>query len=260
MIGIIASQFDTDALNFLNRAVITNFTQRLAINYFVQELKRNNLWTKFHALYPIVGGNATAHSKNLIADTFNLTFSGTWTHSSDGMLPDGTSAFANTNLTPSTTMSLNSSSIGVYSRTATITNNGVDIGVTSSDSGIDNRLQMQIAGTTLIVATRVNNLGNLGSNNTAITNTQGLFIASRNSPTTYTNYRNSTNLGSAILNSFARPTRPIYLGASNSLGIATVFSTRQLGLAFVSTGLTAGEVSTLYTIVQAFQNILGRAV
>ena len=265
MIGISASQFDTNALSFLNIASITNPTERLAINYLVFNLKLNNLWTKFHALYPIIGGTATSHSFNLINPlntdaAFRLVFSGTWTHSSNGMLPNGTSAFANTFLIPSTTMTLNSSAIGIYSRTITITNNGVDIGVISLDSVNDNRLVMQVAGTVSSMSTRVHNLGSGGANSTAITNTQGLFVASRNSSTSYTNYRNSTNLGSATINSFERPTRVIYIGAQNSNGVAQVFSTRQLAFAFISTGLTAEEVSTLYTIVQQYQTILGRAV
>lgn len=261
MIGIIHSQFDQDATRFLNDAVITDPTQRLAINYLARELKLNSLWTKFSALYPVVGGNATAHSKNLITNTYNLTFYGVggWTHSSTGMLPNGTTGYALTGLIPSAVLALNSTSTGFYSRTATPapTVTGVQIGC---GSGSD-RIGMQIIRDTapsFTISTRINTSGAILTN--TITSSQGLFTTSRTASNLTTNYRNATSLGSNTAVSTALPTVELCIGATNTAGVISAYSSRELALVYVSAGLTAGEVSTLSTIVQQYQTILSRAV
>jgi hypothetical protein len=259
MIGIIHSQFDQDATRFLNDASITNPTQRLAINYLARELKLNSLWTKFSALYPVVGGNETAHSKNLISNTFNSTFFGGWTHSSTGMLPNGTTGYALTGLIPSAVLSLNSTSTGFYSRTATPapTVTGVQIGCGS----LSDRIGMQIIRDTapsFTISTRINTSGTILTS--AITSSQGLFTTSRTASNLTTNYRNATSLGSNTAASTALPTVELCIGATNTAGVISAYSSRELALVYVSAGLTAGEVSTLSTIVQQYQTILSRAV
>ncbi|MFY7885673.1 MAG: hypothetical protein ACOVOV_12625, partial [Dolichospermum sp.] len=81
-------------------------TERNAINDLVINLKNANIWTKFFALYPIIGSTATSQKFNLKnpADTnaaYRLAFIGGWTHSSNGALPNGTNAYANTFLSTS---------------------------------------------------------------------------------------------------------------------------------------------------------------
>ena len=99
--GQYAPSNDPDAQAFINAAGITGTTQQSAINTLVVSLKANNIWTKFDAIYPMVGGTATTHKFNLKnpADTnaaYRLSFVGGWTHSSTGALPNGTNAYADT--------------------------------------------------------------------------------------------------------------------------------------------------------------------
>ena len=60
------STFDGDAVNFINVAGIVNTTQKNALNTLVKDLKSTNLWTKFYAIYPVLGGTAYSHKYNLI--------------------------------------------------------------------------------------------------------------------------------------------------------------------------------------------------
>jgi len=113
---------DPDAQAFITAAGITDPTQQGAINTLVVDLKGYSIWTKFKAIYPIVGGTASQHKYNLkdprdLDAAFRLTFATGWTHSSTGMLPNGASAFANSFLIPNTTLTLNSTHISYYSRT-----------------------------------------------------------------------------------------------------------------------------------------------
>ena len=99
--------FDADAQAFITAAAITDSTQQNAINTLVLALKGYSIWTKFKAIYPIVGGTASQHKYNLkdprdLDAAFRLTFATGWTHSVNGMLPNGTTAFADTKLIPST--------------------------------------------------------------------------------------------------------------------------------------------------------------
>jgi hypothetical protein len=108
-----------DAQAFITAAGITDPTQQSAIITLVADLKGYSIWTKFKAIYPIVGGIASSHAVNLkTPGTFNLTYAVGVTHSSTGMIGNGTSRYANTQLTPSTLpLTLNSTHYGYYSRT-----------------------------------------------------------------------------------------------------------------------------------------------
>jgi len=106
---------DVDAQAFITAANITNGIQKIAIYRLVTDLKGYGIWTKMKALYPVVGGTAASHAVNLkIPGTYNLTFTAGWVHSSTGMLPNGTSDYADTSLIPSTALSLNNVHISVY--------------------------------------------------------------------------------------------------------------------------------------------------
>ncbi len=112
---------DPDAQAFITAASITDPTQQSAINQLVVDLKGYSIWTKFKAIYPIVGGSASSHKFNLkdprdLDAAFRLTFSSGWTHSANGMLP--TNAFADTKFSMlNSGLSLNSAHLSYYSRT-----------------------------------------------------------------------------------------------------------------------------------------------
>jgi hypothetical protein len=71
------------------------------------------------ALYPNVGGTATTHKFNFVnpADTdaaFRVVFNGGWTHNSSGATSNGTNAYADTFINPTTHYSGNTITWGTY--------------------------------------------------------------------------------------------------------------------------------------------------
>lgn len=108
---------------FFTRASISDDTQKNAINTFVSTLKGASLWEKFYAIYPFVGGNSTAHSKNLIADEYNITDSGSWatggvTHDADGITGVvASSGYGDTNFNFAAESNRDDASIYVYCKT-----------------------------------------------------------------------------------------------------------------------------------------------
>jgi hypothetical protein len=229
----------------------TDTTILNALNTFEAGLIANSLTGKFNAIYPFVGGDSTKHTFNFInTATFALTFTGGWTHAATGALPNGTNAFANTGLAPSTTLSLNDAHLSAYLRTNT--NAGIDVGcaITANTTQLGGRLTG-------------NYFGNINqSSNSIVANaiSTGHYLASRTAVTTNNGYKNGASILASTVVSTIRPTTNLYLGARNSNGTADNYSARELAFASVGSGLTAGEASTLYTLIQAMQTSLFRNV
>ncbi len=122
--------FDADAQAFITAAGITDATQQQAINTLVVDMKGYGIWTKMKAIYPFVGGTATTHKYNLkdprdLDAAFRLSFNGGWTHSSNGALPNGSNAYADTYFSQLNGFdSVSSASIGAYIRTDSSSNSG----------------------------------------------------------------------------------------------------------------------------------------
>ena len=125
------TSFDPDAQLFITNAAITDPTQQNAINGLVTSLKGYGVWTKMKALYPFVGGTASQHKFNLKnpLDTnaaYRLTFSGGWTHNSNGISGNAINTTSSTFLVANSVLTAANGSLSVYCRN-TINENGYDI-------------------------------------------------------------------------------------------------------------------------------------
>jgi hypothetical protein len=247
---------DADASAFITAAAITDATQQSAINTLVTGLKTDGIWTKMKAIYPFVGGTATTHKYNLkdprdLDAAFRLTFSGGWTHSVTGATPNGVNAYANTFLNPTTSLSVNSHSFGIYSKTNNTTGARV-YGVLSTPS-----IYMQ----------NDLNTGNFASGTVGTiisytaSPTTGLLLSTRTAANLYKAFRNNTLLGTNTFNNTSISNGIFYLATRNDFGLASSnFMNHQHAFAFLSDGLTDAEASNLYTKVQAYQTTLSRQV
>jgi hypothetical protein len=250
------SSLDPDAQAFITAAAITDGTQKTAINSLVVDLKGYGIWTKMKALYPFVGGTAASHKWNLKnpLDTdaaYRLTFSGGWTHSATGALPNGTNTYADTFLIPNNAQSVNSNSIGAYSGNVSNATERVIMG------SYDISTMSILFNTSTFLGTRFN----LNIISSAISGDSGLLMASRTSANVSTLYKNSTSLATGATNGASLSTYKIYLGNMNFGGsLNSQYSINQLRLAFMADGFDSTEQANLYTAVQAFQTSLSRQV
>ena len=250
--------YDADAQAFITAAGITDLTQKNAINQLVLDLKGYSIWTKFNALYPFVGGTATTHKFNLKnpLDTdaaFRLVFSGGWTHSATGVLPNGTNAFADTKLIPNTVLAQNSFSFGFYSRT-NIDALIVDIGSVGSNGVY-----------TLLFSRYLNAIYNAINSSityttSANTDSKGLYVGNRTASNIIKNYKNGSLLTTGTTASTGNNNGNIYLGAYNNNGSVQYPSSREFAFASIADGFSDTEVSNFYTAVQTFQTTLSRNV
>lgn len=247
---VFAATIDSDAQAFITAAGITDSTQQSAINTLVVSLKGYNIWTKFKAIYPIVGGVASSHAVNLkTPGTYNLTFATGVTHSSTGMLSNGTSGYADTFLNPSSILSLNSTHISFYSGTNT-NNTTIEIG-----TGLSDGLFIE-ARTSGISYYRINSTTLLQHNDA---NSLGFYVANRTASNIANAWKNGVKQITSTGASTSLPVNNIFLLALNN-SIAQYFTTKQCRFSTIGDGLSDTEAANFYTAVQAYQTTLGRQV
>ena len=229
----------------------TDLTILGALNTLETDLTTYGLTAKMKALYPFVGGTSTKHSYNFVnTAAYQLSFVGGWTHSSNGALPNGTNAYADTGIKRNV-MAANSAAFGVYIRN---NNNDLraDIGVTDANwntlvSGVIysaiNSSNPRLLGAT---ATSV------GFTHASLTSASSFHRVYRNGALFATDNEASSGTNGTTLN--------FYIAAQNNGGSAIWYSNKQLALTFLSDGLNATEAANFYTAVQAFQTTLSRQV
>jgi hypothetical protein len=257
-----ATGCDADAVAFLAAAGITDATITSAICTLVTTMKADGTWAKCSAIYPMVGGTATTHKFNLKnpLDTnaaFRLSFSGGWTHSANGALPNGTNSFANTFFNPSANASQNSHHISYYSRSntnSTLATAEIEIGAISSSN----------VGTILEIRTSNITYFKINSGNPFIsaadTDSRAYYIGNRTASNIVNGWRNSTKIVTGSTASSALVNLNYNLGAVNVNGSNINISRKQCAFASIGTGLTDSEALALYNSIQAMQTTLSRQV
>lgn len=267
--------YDSDALAYFTaNTTITSTEDKNAINTFYLGLKSDGIYTKMKAMYLPIWGSADTSKWNLKnpLDTnaaFRLTFSTGWTFSSGGMLPNGTSAYANTNLTPSTApLTLNNTHLSFYSRTTGNLGN-VDIGqlwvnggaqayglYSSSGRNTDNNM------------VAANNSSDANRIIVAQTNASGLFVNTRTSTSSFKYFQNNilkgsnSNVNTSVYQGLGQ--NSILLSALNYFADTNVpqnqiinYSAKQCSFASIGDGLTDAQVSNLYSRVNTLMTYFG---
>lgn len=254
---------DSDAQAFINAANITDQTQKDAINQLVLDLKSANIWTKMHAVYPMIGGSASSHKWNLkdprdLDAAYRLTFAGGWTHSSTGALPNGTNAYADTYLNTLANLSSTSFSMGTYLNSALISNRyhlGVSGGTASTV------ISMRNSNTATKISYVQSSVLSLQKGSLTTTSNQGFWALSKRSDSDRTMIcSDGTFVSNTSASGLSNPSLNIYIGAHNVTGIASSFDTMSHAFDFISSGLIDAELTNLRTAIINFQTTLGRNV
>jgi hypothetical protein len=257
----IAQILDGNANTYLiNSTNDVNATFKSAINQFVIDLKTNNLWSKMNRIYPFLGGTSSKCATDLVTGV-NGTFSGTFTYSANGPLPNGTNAFFDTGFN-ATSLTANSNHLSFDS----FTNNAVaidyDMGVATNGTAGTNLLDMFLRRSNGTVAL---DAGNFPSGRVSSTSTDSIayFVGSITAINDRRIFRNATQLNistTSFAQTFANGN--IYVFALNDLTPpfmgANPFGSKGSKLATIGAGLTAAEVTTLQTIRSTFQTAVSR--
>jgi hypothetical protein len=252
---------DADAQAYINRVytaggTLTN-TEATAVNQLTIDMKASNVWTSMKAVYPMIGSSAAACAQNLKSSSFTGTFTSGWTFASTGVTPNGTSAYFNTTLIPSTSLSVNSTHQSIYLNTNNVATSAdpVDMGSFSSVAQAITLNQSSLAG--LIFGTR--NLGNFISTTQATR--QGFGITSKTSATLTTLYKNGTSVVSGNSGG-TLPSFNVYIGNLNFMGLPYPqgYTNNKIAFSSIGDGLDNTQASDFYTNVQTFNTTLSRQV
>lgn len=267
--GIICSSlgvvvYDTDALAYITNANITDSTQKSAVNELFLDFKSAGIYTKMTAFYPMLGGNAFSHKFNAkdprdLDAAYRLSFVGGWNHTTTGALPNGTTGYANTFITPLNNLT-SLSHMSFYSRTDST--NYYMLGVQDDQTAIG--AQMYLEGNKTIDYYSCSNVDASGITISS-TSTTGMYIVSRTTNQSLKAYKNGTLVGSNVSASFGyRANIRLYLCGSNyrnSGGTNTIFyGNKECAFASIGSGLTDAEALALRTAVQKFNTTLGRNI
>jgi hypothetical protein len=252
------TNYTTRTTAFATATGITDTTILNALNTFDTGLISNGLDTKMKALYPFVGGTANTHKYNFMNPTnFQITWNGGVSHSSSGVLFNGTNGYANTNFNQLSNMSLNNQGLTTY-------NNLVDASsVVFGYSGIFN------AGISVAHVGFINNNGNIttrmsstgGTPLTHNVNYNGMVTGNRTLSNQEKLYKNGVLVSTSSNNSTSLQNFNYYIGALNNAGSGILYPYNvRKSLFAIHEGLTDVEASTFYNLVQAFQTSLSRQV
>lgn len=253
--------FNNYSSHYMSRVVLNGGTTPAVLVQWAIDRLSEDFYSGFFpqkplAVYPFYGGNAASHALNLfsVRDKYTITWSGTVTHSSNGMTGDGAGGVGLSDINPAAAIPTPVSyCYGIYCRT----NTAADV----YDCGLS------ITGNVLLIRCRtvagnaVGRAGGPGANDmsVAVAASTGLFTVQRQSSSAASVFRNGTLIQSSALTWSSVPAAwSIAFGGAAGLGTT---SARNLALGFVAPRhQTAAESATLYNNVQAFQTTLARNV
>lgn len=260
------SSVDPDAQAFITAAGITDPTQQSAINTLVVDLKSDGLWTKMMAIYPLVGGTASSQKYNLkdprdLDVAYRLTFGGGWSHGSFGIAGNFTNTYADTHI-----LNYNLGQIGAYVTNGT---NAYYGGRYALDYQFDVTNLFPNIQTIYEGGYQVGYFSNTTDGNDYMFTFNGFLglTSISGGDGTAKSYLNGSLIADIIPSANPSPL-PISLWfGSSHLGYNMAnpsyefYSDQTYAFCFVtSLTLNSTENSNLYSIVQAYQITLGRAV
>jgi hypothetical protein len=266
-----ATGFDAESIAFASSAGITNDEQIGAIDFLVKQLKEKGLWDKIYTIYPIIGGSATSHKFNLKSplDTdaaYRLNFTGGWTHAATGMTANGTTAYADTFLNISSSVSnfATDHHMAMYLRTQQPSaGDGWHIGVGDTSSG--NPLYgLAIRRFASNQNDRIYDMGNISGNGRISDTTldaMGFYIGSKTASNAQALYRN----GSSILSSTSSVTGTasngtIHIGSMNPTAGSRLYLQGEFAMISIGQGLNSTQAQDLSNIAHAYNSLLNRQV
>ena len=257
--------YQAETVAFMSAIGSTDTTITNAIDALIVGLKSANLWAKFDAIYPLVGGTIDTVKYNLVNpqntdSAFRLNLIGGWTVDNNGIVGNGVNTHGNTYYTPAThaPAGLNDAHISIYSRTSNA-QNGVDFGAYSRQAGTG--AIIDAFNFTVHYAAQIY-LGLNSANTSAgtyVTPTTGLYVMNRRNSANVELYRRGTILYTTALSSQLLCSRNLVLGARNDNGTIMFSTNRQYAFASIGKALTPAENATFAALVDAFQTALNRA-
>jgi hypothetical protein len=227
-------------------------TRMVQINTLIGSLISGGVWTKFDAFYMLAAADAQSSLLNWVSTSYNLTAVNSPAFVADrGYTGDGSTSYLDTNFNPTTAVGAkfvqDSAHNGIWSRTNL--NNG---GASSNDAGA---LSSQIARQAAVSG---NALGRANTGSGILIGAgayPGHMCWSRTAAAVWEGYAQGVDSGGGTDASAAITNANMRLLSFNG----AAFGVNQLAVGHMGSGLSAAEVSALYTAVRAYLQAIGAA-
>lgn len=253
---LITRPFDRDSASYFARAGALSLGQRQRIDRLVFRVKKSlgliNLADGFDGFWLLANETSAAAYKNAAKDDHHGTAHGTVTFTAiQGVAGNGTDGYLSMDYFPSTdavSWSINSMHASVYVRNAR-TDNATVMSVSSrvaTPSAIE--LGPRVTGNTIL---RANDNG-AGTVTPAQGSTSGFWIVNRSAAGAVQKYRNQTTLTATTDASVSVPTAELVIGARNTAGTISLFSTDQHAFASIGRSLSAAEQAAFQRHVEDY--------
>lgn len=252
------SPFQAETRKYFDSLVANGFTvdsaKFKAIDTFIRDMKgfsnpsyaTSNIMTKMKVFYPFYGATAVYNSFNLInSATYKMTWVGSPTHNTTGVVFNGSSQYGNTGYQSAT----------VYDRNMTI-----DISAFSGSGWLcgvfaSNVWGVQINATTYkVVALGLNTLVGTSSLGTGLSQ----YDMDVKDNTTASFYSNGVSASTTTPTTLPAASWNIYVGALNQSGTAGNYANTTVRIFALTNSLTATEHTNLYNSIQALKTKLGK--
>lgn len=213
----------------------------------------NNLWDKIQQFFPLLGATGSACAIEGKSALSKITWNGGMTFTTLGAKSNGSNAYGNIAYNENTDANANDIHISFYSN-QNISSDGFLMGLanTTNVTGLYAYDSSSDAGARITSAT--------WSVDTSDLDSLGHYFGVRSAGNSQKLYKNGTEEATGTYAATAKQNGNYYVFARNNIGAGSTDAYRNARCAFISIGrsLTAGEVSTLSTLVNTFNTNLAR--
>lgn len=227
-----------------------------AVNNLIFSMVVTGLYDKCDLIYPVLG-TSTATVGFDLKNSFNATFTGSWTVASTGMRPTtaSTANRADTTWNPSVNGNGANDHLSIYLRTNQNTDN-VPIGCFNNVTFFQANATTSAAGNMTI-----NNLPSGAMIVSGLSTSAGYWIGTRTAAAVQKVFINNIQRGSSAITNTTRPPLNVFLGTRNrGAGVFDLPSSSEIAFVSIGDGLSNEEVRHLNLLVQGYQLKLGRQV
>lgn len=264
--GFVAAAFDADYQAVLDRGTTLGYslptgTALTAGEQLVKDLKDAGIWNKLDLFYVFATNGdsdfATLNWKTPASFQATKVNSPTFT-SLEGFTGDGATSYLNTNYNPRTSgvnYQQDSASYGYYCRTNNI---GLYAGMGGRTASLTNR-SFDIVGVSVPNSSQFDINNSSGTTQGTISDSSGFFHANRSGSGTSALYRNGNLAITGVRTSDGTPNLPLFVLASNDAGSPSLFSNRQLSIAFAGASLLSERVD-FFNAIETYMDAIGKGV
>ena len=252
---------DPDAQAYITAASIVDTTEVAAVNQLFLDLKgtgsttnSSNIYSKFYALYPISPTSLAAAAVNAVNPaTYDITWFNSPTHTTSGVVGNGTNQYGDTGLNASTVVSSNNNGI-------TLSINNTDISNASEcgvRDGTSEAFELITFSSTFRSRIQTATLGDQMTDST--TPFDNVHTAVRRGSTDAEYYLNGVGTQTNSTPSGSLPNGNIYIFAENIVGVGgNAFSLKRTSFFAIHQGLTDNEAKDLYDAITTYNaNVIG---